>query len=42
MAFGARKAALARPSAVAVHHDRNMTRQAVGLEREAGKFVQWE
>ena len=42
MAFRARKTVLARPSAVAVHHDRDMARQPLRVEREAGKFVQWE
>ncbi len=42
MALRAGKPALARPAAVAVHHDRDMARQPLRLEREAGKFVQWE
>ncbi len=42
MALRTGKPVLARPSAVAVHNDRNVARQPLGLERKAGEFVQWE
>ncbi len=42
MALRTRKPMLARPSPVAVHHDRDVARQPLRLERETGKFVQWE
>ena len=42
MAFRTRKPVLARPPSVAVHYDRDVPRQALSFQREAGKFVQWK
>ena len=42
MALRTGKPVLARPSPVAVHHDRDMARQPLSFERKTGKFVQWE
>ena len=39
MALATRKPALARPSAVAVHHDRDVARHPRWIQREVGEFV---
>ena len=42
MAFATGQAASERPSAIAVHHDRYVSRQPRRLQRKLGKFTKWK